>query len=97
VSKREFWSNPPEKVGRDGRPSTVSLQGQSFGWFSCDVGRPLDGSRKSLSASCPWLKSSMLSKVPAFWSKESGPMLGRFQLYSMNLRIEVWSVSVPST
>jgi hypothetical protein len=39
----------------------------------------------------------MLSRVPALRSKDCGPMLGRFQLCSMNLRMEVWSVSVPST
>jgi hypothetical protein len=60
-------------------------------------GKPEAGSSRSFRASPPSSNSNMLMSEPARASNDEPPIRPKFQLSSMNRRIEVWSVREWST
>src|ERR1700681_3442406 len=60
-------------------------------------GKPEAGSSRSFRASPPFSNSNMFMIEPARASKDEPPIRPKYQLSSMNCRIEVWSVREWST
>ena len=74
--------------------SPVTLEeSSSVGW----IGSPVDGLRKSLFDLGPCVKLNMLRSEPAPASKDWFPIRPVCQLFSMNAKMDAWSVTVWST